>query len=52
MKKKILVMHKIPTCGFEELKNDFDVIKGLGSDIKKVKYLYFEHHFHDMFKKN
>ena len=38
---------KIDTEGF-----DFDVIKGLGSDIKKVKYLYSEHHFHDMFKKN
>jgi hypothetical protein len=27
------------------------VIKGLGADISKVRYIYFEHHFHDMFKK-
>ena len=24
--KKILVMHKIPTCGFDELEADFEVI--------------------------
>ncbi len=37
---------KIDTEGY-----DFNVIKGLEDDISKVKYIYFEHHFHDMFKK-
>ena len=34
---------KIDTEGY-----DFNVIKGLGDSIKLVKYIYFEHHFHDM----
>ena len=37
---------KIDTEGF-----DFNVILGLEDSIHKVKYIYFEHHFHDMFKK-
>ena len=38
---------KIDTEGY-----DFNVIKGLGDLIKNVKFIYFEHHFHDMLKKN
>ena len=34
---------KIDTEGY-----DFNVIKGLGEHIKNVKYIYFEHHFHNM----
>ena len=37
---------KIDTEGF-----DFNVILGLEDSIHEVKYIYFEHHFHDMFKK-
>ncbi len=37
---------KIDTEGY-----DFHVIKGLGNNINKVKYIYFEHHFHDMLLK-
>jgi FkbM family methyltransferase len=37
---------KIDTEGF-----DFEVIQGLQNEINKVKYIYFEHHFHDMFIK-
>ena len=28
--------------------HDFNVIKGLGESIRYVRYIYFEHHFHDM----
>ena len=38
---------KIDTEGY-----DFNVIKGLGEYIKNVKYIYFEHHFHNMLIKN
>ena len=38
---------KIDTEGY-----DFHVIKGLGEIIKNVKYIYFEHHFHNMLKKD
>ncbi len=38
---------KIDTEGY-----DFQVVKGLGKSIKIVKYIYFEHHFHDMLEKN
>ena len=38
---------KIDTEGFE-----FDVIIGAKSNIKKVKYIYFEHHFDSMIIKN
>ncbi len=38
---------KIDTEGY-----DFNVIKGLGEKIKNVQFIYFEHHFHDMLKKN
>ena len=38
---------KIDTEGY-----DFNVIKGLGGSINQVKYIYFEHHFHDMLIKN
>ena len=44
--KKIDIL-KIDTEG-----HDFQVIKGLGNSIKIVKYIYFEHHFHDMLIKN
>jgi FkbM family methyltransferase len=43
--KKIDIL-KIDTEGY-----DFEVILGLGEEINKVKYIYFEHHFHDMFIK-
>ena len=32
--------------------HDLHVIKGLGKNIKNINVLYFEHHFHDMLKKN
>ena len=38
---------KVDTEGY-----DFYVIKGLGDYIKNVKYIYFEHHFHNMLVKN
>ena len=38
---------KIDTEGYE-----YEIIKGLGEDIKNVKYLYFEHHYDLMLKKN
>ena len=37
---------KIDTEGY-----DFSVIKGLGEMIKNVKFIYFEHHFHNMLEK-
>ena len=44
--KKIDLL-KIDTEG-----HDLYVIKGLGKNIKNIKVIYFEHHFHDMLKKN
>ncbi len=44
---KFIDLIKIDTEGY-----DFHVIKGLGQLIKKVKFIYFEHHFHDMLKKD
>ena len=38
---------KIDTEGFE-----FDVILGAKDNIKKIKYIYFEHHFDSMIIKN
>ena len=38
---------KIDTEGY-----DFNVIKGLGNLIGKVRFIYFEHHFHDMLLKD
>ena len=38
---------KIDTEGY-----DFHVIKGLGNLIAKVRFIYFEHHYHDMLHKN
>ena len=38
---------KIDTEGFE-----LNVIKGLKLNNNKVKYIYFEHHYDDMIKKN
>ena len=38
---------KIDTEGY-----DYYVIKGLGRLIKNVKFIYFEHHFHSMLRKN
>ncbi len=38
---------KIDTEGYE-----LKVIKGLGEEIKKIKYIHFEHHFDDMIIKN
>lgn len=48
-KRKITIIDilKIDTEG-----NEYRVIKGLGDDIKKIKYIYFEHHFDDMIIKN
>ena len=47
LKIKHIDILKIDTEGY-----DFNVIKGLGKDIKNVKYIYFEHHFHNMLIKN
>ena len=44
---KYIDLIKIDTEGY-----DFHVIKGLGKLMKKVKFIYFEHHFHDMLKKD
>ena len=44
---KVIDLVKIDTEGY-----DFHVIKGLGKLIQKVKFIYFEHHFHDMLKKD
>ena len=44
--KKIDLL-KIDTEGFE-----FDVLSGLEEEIKKVKFIFFEHHYDDMYKKN
>ena len=44
--KKIDLL-KIDTEGFE-----FDVLSGLDEEIKKVKFIFFEHHYDDMYKKN
>ena len=38
---------KIDTEGYE-----FEVIKGLEQEIKKIKFIYFEHHYDNMIKKN
>ncbi len=43
--KKIDLL-KIDTEGFE-----FDVLSGLEEEIKKVKFVFFEHHYDDMYKK-
>tara|TARA_B100000900_G_scaffold367842_1_gene344632 strand:- start:2598 stop:3311 length:714 start_codon:yes stop_codon:yes gene_type:complete len=44
---KIIDILKVDTEGY-----DFNVIKGLGDLLKNVKYIYFEHHFHDMLIKD
>ena len=38
---------KIDTEGFE-----FEVLEGIGNHIKKIKFIYFEHHFDDMLQKS
>ena len=38
---------KIDTEGFE-----FEVLEGLDDHIKKIKFIYFEHHFDDMLQKS
>ena len=38
---------KIDTEGYE-----FNVIKGLQANHKIIKFIYFEHHYDDMIKKN
>lgn len=43
---KTIDILKIDTEGF-----DFDVIMGIGEDLNIIKYIYFEHHYHDMFIK-
>ncbi len=47
LKIKYVDILKIDTEGY-----DFNVIKGLGEYIKSVKYIYFEHHFHNMLIKD
>ena len=42
-KSEYIDLVKIDTEGY-----DFHVVKGLGKLINRVKYIYFEHHFHDM----
>ena len=48
-KKKIINIDvlKIDTEGYE-----FEVLKGLGQEISRIKYIYFEHHYDNMIKKN
>ena len=46
-KIKYVEILKIDTEGY-----DFNVIKSLGPNIKNIKYIYFEHHFHDMLNKD
>ncbi len=46
-KDKKIELLKIDTEG-----QDFYVMKGLGTLIKNVNIIYFEHHFHNMLKKN
>tara|TARA_B100000780_G_C21066493_1_gene428889 strand:- start:142 stop:870 length:729 start_codon:yes stop_codon:yes gene_type:complete len=38
---------KIDTEGYE-----FEVLKGLGLEISRIKFIYFEHHYDNMLKKN
>ena len=38
---------KIDTEGYE-----YEILKGLGKNFNKVKLIMFEHHYHDMLKKN
>jgi len=49
IKKKILDVDflKIDTEGYE-----LDILKGLKNDIKKIKIIFFEHHYDNMIKKN
>lgn len=52
--KNFINENKINNIGFLKIDTegyDFNVIMGLGDNIQKVRYIYFEHHFHDMFKK-
>jgi len=44
---KSIDLLKIDTEGYE-----LKVIEGLGKEIKKIKYIHFEHHFDDMIIKN
>ena len=46
-KDKKIELLKIDTEG-----HDFYVMKGLGTLIRNVNIIYFEHHFHNMLKKN
>ena len=38
---------KIDTEGY-----DFNVIKSLENNLSLIKYIYFEHHFHNMLRKD
>jgi len=52
--KNFILKNKITNIGFLKIDTegfDFNVIMGLEDSIYKVKYIYFEHHFHDMFQK-
>ena len=48
-KNDINIVHfmKIDTEGYE-----YEILKGLGKNFNKVKLIMFEHHYHDMLKKN
>ena len=46
-KIKLVDILKIDTEGY-----DFHVIKSMGDLLKNVKFIYFEHHFHNMLIKN
>ena len=48
-KNEINTVHfmKIDTEGYE-----YEILKGLGKNFNKVKLIMFEHHYHDMLKKN
>ena len=44
---KYVDLLKIDTEGFE-----FEVLEGIDEHIKKIKFIYFEHHFDDMLQKS
>ena len=44
---KLVQFMKIDTEGYE-----YEILKGLGKNFNKVKLIMFEHHYHDMLKKN
>ena len=53
--KEYLHQNKIPKIDFLKIDTEgyeYEVLLGLGDSITKVKIVLFEHHYHDMIKKN